>query len=78
MNSKPIEPVARRINMQDYDNACSIVTWCGGRALGEDRNPYVIEVPGPNGPEYAQDGDWIKQTLGGGFHVTVVEHEETA
>lgn len=60
---------ARRIDMQDYDGACSILQWCGGTALGEGHEPYVMEVPGPNGPQYAKDGDFINIARDGSFCV---------
>lgn len=59
----------RRIDMQDYDSASSLVTWCQGEALGEGFEPYVILVPGSVGPQYAKDGDFIGLASDGSFRV---------
>lgn len=76
MNERTAEVTARRIDMQDYDEACAIVTWCNGSALGEWDEPYVVQVPGPEGPEYAKDGDWIEPVEGAGFRVVSPETME--
>jgi hypothetical protein len=59
----------KRINMKDHGDACWILAWCGGTALGEGHEPYVMEVPGPNGPQYAKNGDFIDIASDGSFHV---------
>jgi hypothetical protein len=60
---------ARQIDMKDYDGACAILRWCGGTALGEDYDPFVMSVPGPDGIQYAQDGDWVEVASDGSFCV---------
>lgn len=59
----------RQIDMQNYDGACAILQWCGGTALGEDYEPFVMSVPGPDGTQYAQDGDWVEIANDGSFCV---------
>lgn len=54
---KPVVVEARRLDMSDYDGACEVLKWCGGRAV--DFGPYVAVIPTLEGEMFVQDGDWI-------------------
>lgn len=58
---KPVVITAVQLDASDYDRACEIVSWCGGRAVDEG-----IEINTTEGPMLARDGWWI---------IEGVEHE---
>lgn len=59
---------ARRVDVQDYDGMCALVSWCGGEAI--DDGEYVITVPIPDGAIRVKDHDWVfRDGTTGLFHV---------
>lgn len=60
---KPVVIDARRLNMFDYDEACEIVSWCGGEAVEEGIAIQTLE-----GTMIAVDGDWIIKGVEGEFY----------
>lgn len=65
---KPVEIEARQINMQDYDEACSTLSWCSGEAVGEGYEPHVMAIPTLEGTMYADDGDFVIKGVQGEFY----------
>jgi hypothetical protein len=64
---KPVVIEARQLGI-DYDEDCAIVAWCGGRAVGEGYEPYILSIGTLEGPMLAQHGDWIIKGVQGEFY----------
>ncbi|MFD5161009.1 hypothetical protein ACFWMJ_23520 [Streptomyces hawaiiensis] len=65
---RPVVIEARQLSMADYDEACSILAWCGGSAVGEGFEPHVMAIPTLEGTMYADDGDFIIRGVEGEFY----------
>lgn len=65
---RPVVVEARLIDMSDYDEACSILAWCGGTAVGEGFEPHVMSILTLEGVMYANDGDYIIKGVQGEFY----------
>ena len=63
---KPIVIEAMRIDSYDHDGMCEIVTWCGGRAVGDDN--HVIAIDTLEGTMYADPGDYVIKGVQGEFY----------
>lgn len=57
---------ARQVDTLDYDGLCELVSWCGGRAVGDDSGPIAIDTL--EGTMVAGDGDWIIRGVQGEFY----------
>lgn len=64
----PVEIEARRLDLSDYDEACSVLAWCGGEAVGEGYEPHVMAISTLEGTMYADGGDWIIKGVKGEFY----------
>lgn len=67
---KPVVIEARQLG-KDYDEDCSIISWCSGRAVGEDDGygPTAIAViPTREGQHVASLYDWIIKGVAGEFY----------
>lgn len=65
---KPVVIEARQLGV-DYDEDCEIVSWSGGRAVGEDYGPDALMViPTLEGDLVAVAGDWIIKGVAGEFY----------
>jgi len=62
---KPVVIEARQTG-QDYDEDCSIMGWCGGKAV--DFNGHVIAITTLEGTMFADPGDWIIKGVQGEFY----------
>lgn len=61
---KPVVIEARLFNPEtDYDEACSVVAWCGGRAVDEGLIIGTLE-----GAMLASPGDWVIRGVSGEFY----------
>lgn len=66
---KPVVIEARQISTRNYDEACAVVRWCGGRAVGEDVGPRaMVAIETLEGTMIAEDGDWIIRGVKGEFY----------
>lgn len=54
------------MDMSDYDGACEVLKWCGGRAV--DFGPYAAVIPTLESEMFVQDGDWIIRGVKGEFY----------
>jgi hypothetical protein len=67
---KPVVIEARQIGI-DYDDDCSIVRWCNGKAVGPDDGyggDAMVVVPTLEGQHVANFGDWIICGVKGEFY----------
>lgn len=61
---KPVEVEARLFDPGiDYDEACSVVGWCGGTATDDGMDIYTLE-----GPHKVSPGDYVIKGVAGEFH----------
>jgi hypothetical protein len=60
---KPVVIEARQLNFEDYDDACSLVSWCHGTAEEDG-----ILIPTLEGKMLASGGDWIIKGVKGEFY----------
>ncbi|MET9480973.1 hypothetical protein [Streptomyces sp. NPDC006638] len=60
---KPVEIEARQLNFENYDDACSLVRWCGGTAEWDGIAIQTLE-----GTMLAENGDWIIKGIQGEFY----------
>jgi hypothetical protein len=66
---KPVVIEARQINMLDYDEACEIIGWCGGRPVTDETDDeHVAAIATLEGTMFADDGDWIIRGVQGEFY----------
>lgn len=63
---KPIVVEARRLDMNDYDDACDVLRWCGGIAC--DIGECAAHIPTLEGETDASHGDWIIKGVKGEFY----------
>lgn len=69
---KPVEIEARRLYPDKVED---IAHWCGGGfvreidALDPSKTFVGINVPTPDGPKRAQEGDWIVKDQYGAFYI---------
>lgn len=67
---KPVVIEARQLG-QDYDEDCSIVKWCGGRAVGPEDGygpDAMVVIHTLEGDHTASNGDWIIKGVKGEFY----------
>ncbi len=62
----PVVIEARQIDSSSFDDLCSIVAWCGGRAIGW--NDKLIAIDTLEGTMEAGNGDYIIQGVQGEFY----------
>lgn len=60
---KPVVIEAHQLDMEDYDMACELAGWCGGRTVDEG-----IAIDTKEGTMIAVDGDFIIQGVQGEFY----------
>jgi hypothetical protein len=61
---RPVEIQARQFDPGvDYDEACDVVGWCGGRAVEEG-----CEIDTLEGVMLARPGDWVIRGVQGEFY----------
>lgn len=61
---KPVVVEARQLDPRgDYDTACAVVRWCGGKAVDEG-----IEITTLEGTMIASPGDWVIRGVKGEFY----------